>query len=145
MNNTLGRCPHCGAPITTNIKISGRVTKCEYCKSEIVLSQDVFSTIVNYQNQQRQQEKMAKQQLANALNQKILQQEKQENEKKSKKVIAAILILFAGGCFGIPSFICKRPGLGILCIFLSIVFVNTDLFFIPAFAIPIYSIIRNKL
>jgi len=147
--NTLGRCPHCGAPITTEIKINGRITVCEYCRSEFVMPQDIFSSIVNYQNQQRVQQQAQEQQRINAINIEI-KKKKQENDSIAiRRFFAIMSIMFGGGFFGIPSFICRRPGLGILSFFLTMFLVGIDADFgfgvmIPAVIIPIYSIICIK-
>lgn len=96
----------------------------------------------------------------NKIKQDLLQELKQENQSNNKnnqvklsnnqvrKVWAIILTVFGGGCFGIPQFLCKRHGLGILSIILTFMFVDAEFGLgpaIPMFILPIISIIWNKL
>lgn len=148
--NTLGKCPHCGAPITTQIVLSGRIAVCEYCRSEFLLDNQTYEAIMRYNQEKRRLEYEEAQ--AKQVQTLLLQQENQNLADKitKRRVIAAIATMFGGGCFGIPSFICGHTKLGVASLIAMIICALANVAFgvisvILMFVIPIYSIINIKL
>ena len=137
--NTLGRCPHCGAPITTQIVLSGKIAVCEYCRSEFLLDDKVYNAIIKYNQEQKRkveiqehiqrQKEIAQNQLAMEMDRIRREREyeaeqlrlKEIKEEKARivkahfrsirKTLAIIATCCFLGLFGIPSLLCKRYGL----------------------------------
>lgn len=137
--NTLGRCPHCGAPITTQIVLSGRIAVCEYCRSEFLLDDNVYNAINKYHQEQKRkaeakeyilrQKEIAQNQLAMEMDRirrekeyeaeelrlKRIKEEKAQMVKAHFRSIRRTLAIISTCCFlglfGIPSLLCKRYGL----------------------------------
>lgn len=168
--NTLKNCSHCGAPISIQ-KIHSRFFICEYCKSELFLEEELFNQAIAYQTyKQKEQEEKIKNELEiekirlrQAHDIEIIKQTQNaelqaiRNKQKAKqslglwlrRIIAFITVFSGAGCFGVPSFICGQPKIGISCIILTIIFLcmNAEFGFgvaIPMIILPIISILTIK-
>lgn len=143
------KCYHCGAPIQIQ-KINTRFYTCEYCDSEIIISEELFKEATLYQ-QIKKAEIMKLESQLNKIKKEENEKIKTKNNKKAFRQFLGILtIFFGGGCFGIPSFICGRKGLGILSIIIMFICAETDVAFgfisvLLMFIIPIISILFPKI
>lgn len=151
--NTLGNCPHCGAPITLKTKIIEKIAVCDYCDSQFIVPEQLFNSIVEYNNKQEEKikHKQREEELYNeqVLEKKMEQQRKQDVKKGLRILLAILTIPFGGGCFGITSFICGRPLLGLICIIITFTMVAEDAplnfwVILAMIIIPILSIIFMK-
>ena len=122
-------------------------------------SEAIYPYVKKFKEYQEQKEKELIQKVADSTELKIQEKEKKElptikKENKNtslfiRRVFAIISIFFGGGCFGIPSFICKRYGLGIFSFVFMCYLAMKDVDFgfeavLILFIIPSFSIIFIK-